>query len=67
MHGFDTSIATIYGGAVEILPVLRIGWEMAFEATVWLGAHVMAVPALGLSEAVTRSMLRRQVVEFGLI
>lgn len=64
-YGFGTSIATIYGGAVEILPVLRIGWGMPFGAAVWLGAHVMAVPALGLSESMTRSTPRREVVEFG--
>ena len=64
-YGFGASIATIYGAAVEILPVLRIGWGMPFGTAVWLGAHVTAVPALGLSEPVTRSKFRREAVEFG--
>ena len=64
-YGFGASIATFYGAAVEILPVLRTGWGMPFGVAVWLGAHVIAVPALGLSEPVTRSTPRREAVEFG--
>ena len=44
-----------YGAAVEVLPVLRTGLGMPFGAAVWLGAHVITVPALGLYEPVTRS------------
>ena len=54
-YGFGVSIATCYGAAVEVLPVLRNGLGMPFGAAVWLGAHVITVPALGLSEPVTRS------------
>jgi len=64
-YGFGASIATFYGATVEILPVLRTGWGMPFGVAVWLGAHVMTVPALGLSEPVTRSTPRREAVEFG--
>jgi hypothetical protein len=64
-YGFGASIATFYGAAVEILPVLRTGWGMPFGLAVWLGAHVITVPALGLSEPVTRSTPRREAVEFG--
>ena len=64
-YGFGASIATFYGAAVEILPVLRTGWGMPFGVAVWLGAHVMTVPALGLSEPVTRSTPRREAAEFG--
>ena len=64
-YGFGASIATFYGAAVEVLPVLRTGLGMPFGAAVWLGAHVITVPALGLSEPVTRSTPRREAVEFG--
>jgi uncharacterized membrane protein YagU involved in acid resistance len=54
-----------YGAAVEVLPVLGTGLGMPFGAAVWLGAHVITVPALGLSEPVTRSTPLREAVEFG--
>jgi uncharacterized membrane protein YagU involved in acid resistance len=64
-YGFGASIATFYGAAVEILPVLRTGWGMPFGVAVWLGAHVITVPALGLSEPITSSTPHREAVEFG--
>jgi uncharacterized membrane protein YagU involved in acid resistance len=64
-YGFGVSIAMFYGAAVEVLPVLRAGLGMPFGAAVWLGAHVITVPALGLSEPVTRSTPLREGVEFG--
>ena len=63
-YGFGASVATFYGAAVEVLPVLRTGWGMPFGAAVWLGAHLITVPALGLSEPVTKSTPRREAVEF---
>ena len=64
-YGFGASVATFYGAAVEVLPVLRTGWGMPFGVAVWLGAHVITVPALGLSEPVTKSTPRGEAVEFG--
>jgi uncharacterized membrane protein YagU involved in acid resistance len=64
-YGFGASVAACYGAAVEVLPFLRTGWGMPFGAAVWLGAHVITVPALGLAEPVTRSTPRRETVEFG--
>jgi putative membrane protein len=64
-YGFGTSVATFYGAAVDVLPVLRTGWGIPFGVAVWLGAHVITVPALGLAEPVTRSTPRREAVEFG--
>jgi uncharacterized membrane protein YagU involved in acid resistance len=63
-YGFGASVAMFYGAAVEVMPVLRTGWGMPFGVAVWLGAHVITVPALGLSEPVTRSTPRREAVEF---
>lgn len=64
-YGFGTSVAAAYGAAAEMLPVLRIGWGTAFGTVVWLGAHVIAVPLLGLSKPVTQSTPRREAVELG--
>ncbi len=64
-YSFGTCVAAAYGTAVETLPALRTGWGMTFGTAVWLGAHVIAVPLLGLSQPVTRSTPRREGVEFG--
>ena len=64
-YGFGTSVAAFYGAAVDVLPVLRTGWGIPFGAAVWLGAHVITVPALGLAKPVTKSTPQREAVEFG--
>jgi uncharacterized membrane protein YagU involved in acid resistance len=64
-YGFGASVAMFYGAAIEVLPALRTGWGIPFGAAVWLGAHVITVPALGLAEPVTRSSPRREAAEFG--
>ena len=64
-YGFGTSVAAIYGAVAEFAPFVRTGWGMAFGAGVWLGAHVITVPALGLSEPVTKSTPRKEAAEFG--
>ena len=63
-YGFGTCVAAAYGTAVETLPALRTGWGTAFGTAVWLGAHVITVPLLGLSQPVTRSTPRRESIEF---
>jgi putative membrane protein len=64
-YAFGTSMAAIYGAVVELAPVARAGWGTVFGATVWLGAHVITVPALGLSEPITRSTPASEGVEMG--
>lgn len=64
-YGFGAGVAAIYGTVAEFTPLVRAGWGMPFGAAVWLGAHVIAVPALGLSEPVTESTGRKEAVEFG--
>jgi uncharacterized membrane protein YagU involved in acid resistance len=64
-YGFGASVAAAYGAAAEALPALRKGWGTAFGTAVWLGAHVIAVPVLGLSKPVKRSTPRREGVELG--
>ena len=64
-YAFGASMAAVYGAAVELAPVLHTGYGMAFGATGWLGAHVITVPALGLSEPITRSTPASEGAEFG--
>lgn len=64
-YGFGASMAALYGTTAEVSPGVRTGWGMPFGAAVWLGAHVITVPALGFSEPITESTPRKEAVEFG--
>jgi len=64
-YGFGASMAALYGTAVEVRPIVRTGWGTSFGTAVWLGAHVITVPSLGLSEPVTHSTPRKEAVELG--
>ena len=64
-YAFGSSVAAAYGAAVEAEPFLRIGKGLPFGVAVWLGAHVITVPALGLSPSVTASPPRQEAIEFG--
>ncbi|MBV8552704.1 MAG: DUF1440 domain-containing protein [Acidobacteriaceae bacterium] len=63
-YAFGTSVAAVYGLAIELALVPCTGWGMPFSVAVWLGAHVIAVPALGLSEPVTESAPAAEATEF---
>ena len=62
---FGANVAAIYGTTAELAPLVSTGWGIPFGAAVWLGAHVITVPALGLSEPITHSAPRAEAVEFG--
>ncbi|HEY7307588.1 MAG TPA: DUF1440 domain-containing protein [Bryobacteraceae bacterium] len=64
-YGFGASMGSIYGMLVEALPPAYLGWGLPFGVAVWLGAHVITVPALGLSEPVTQSAAAAEAAEFG--
>jgi putative membrane protein len=64
-YGFGANVAGIYGITAELAPLVSTGWGIPFGAAVWLGAHVITVPALGLSDPITHSELRAEAVEFG--
>jgi len=63
-YAFGTTMAGIYGAVAEIRPSASLGFGLPFGAAVWLGAHAITVPALGLSEPVTRSAPAAQGAEF---
>ena len=64
-YSFGANVAAIYGTTAELAPLVSTGWGIPFGAAVWLGAHVITVPALGLSDPITHSAPRAEAVEFG--
>ncbi len=63
---FGGLIGTLYGAAAEIVPKVTALVGLPFGIAVWLGAHVVAVPALGLAAPPTRKPAREEAKEFGL-
>ncbi|MBV8810609.1 MAG: DUF1440 domain-containing protein [Acidobacteriaceae bacterium] len=61
---FGTGVGALYGTVVEYAKPVQAGWGLAFGTAVWLGAHVLIVPALGLSEPITRSSSSAEAAEF---
>lgn len=64
-YAFGASMGAVYGTLVEEQPCLQAGWGISFGIVLWLGAHVIAVPALGLSKPIVRSTLPAEGAEFG--
>lgn len=53
-YAFGGGVGALYGGLAELAPRITMGMGLPFGIAVWLGAHVITVPALGLAEAPTR-------------
>lgn len=64
-YGFGICVGAAYGTLMESEGLKHAGYGLPFGAAVWLSAHVIAVPALGLSEPVTQSELGSEAAEFG--
>lgn len=64
-YAFGASMGAVYAMLVERQPGARAGWGVPFAVVLWMGAHVITVPALGLSEPITRSALAAEGAEFG--
>lgn len=64
-YAFGASTAAVYAMLVECKPVISAGWGIPLGIVVWMGAHVIAVPALGLSKPITRSTPPAEAAEFG--
>lgn len=54
-YAFGASMGAAYGALAEFVPSITAGNGALFGVIIWLGAHVIAVPALGLSAPVTQS------------
>ena len=63
-YAFGAGLGAIYGMSVELGQPACTGWGLPFGAALWLGAHVIAVPALGLSKPVTQSAPSAEAAEF---
>ncbi len=63
-YAFGISVGAMYGTLVEFAEPARAGWGLPFGTAVWLGAHVITVPALGLSKPVTQSAPLSEAAEF---
>jgi putative membrane protein len=64
-YAFGMTMAALYGVIVEFRESARLGRGLPFGVAIWLGAHVVMVPALGLSEPVTRAAPDTEAAEFG--
>jgi putative membrane protein len=62
-YGFGATTGAAYGAVSEVFPRAAIGAGMPFGAAVWLGAHVLTVPALGLAEWPTRRPWAAEALE----
>jgi putative membrane protein len=65
-YGFGGTVGALYGGVAAVVPQVTTGSGLPFGVAVWLGAHVTAVPALGLSEPPTRRPLSKEGLELAL-
>jgi uncharacterized membrane protein YagU involved in acid resistance len=65
-YAFGASVGALYGLVAELVPRVTAFLGLPFGVAVWLGAHVVAVPALDLAEPPTRRPVRQEAEEFGL-
>jgi hypothetical protein len=65
-YAFGGSIGAIYGGVAVVAPRVTAAVGLPFGVAVWLGAHVITVPALGLAEPPTRQPRSKEGLEFAL-
>jgi putative membrane protein len=65
-YAFGASVGAIYGALAELAPRITAGIGLPFGLAVWLGAHVITVPALGLAEPPTRRPVGKEAEELGL-
>lgn len=54
-YAFGAAMGALYGMLAGRRNSTQLGWGLPLGAAVWLGAHVITVPALDLSEPVTRN------------
>jgi len=62
--GFGGLMGALYGITAAKAPVISTGAGVPFGAAVYVGAHATAVPALGLSQPVTKKPTLDEAGEF---
>jgi putative membrane protein len=63
-YAFGASIGGLYGGLATVAPRVTAALGLPFGVVVWLGAHVIMVPTLGLAPPVTRQPALKETLEF---
>lgn len=62
-YGFGASMGLVYGAAAAATNMVTVGAGTAFGAAVWLGAHAIVVPALGLARSPLRERPGKEALE----
>jgi uncharacterized membrane protein YagU involved in acid resistance len=62
-YGFGASMGLLYGAAAAATPLVTVGAGTAFGAAVWLGAHAVVVPVLGLARSPLREPPGKEALE----
>ena len=63
-YAFGASVGGLYGGLATVAPRVALALGLPFGVVVWLGAHVIMVPTLGLAPPVTRQPPLKEALEF---
>jgi putative membrane protein len=63
-YAFGAGVGGLYGGIATVAPRVTMGLGLPFGVAVWLGAHVIMVPALGLAAPPTRQPASKEALEF---
>ena len=63
-YAFGAGVGGLYGGVATAAPRVTTALGLPFGVAVWLGAHVIMVPALGLAEPPTRQPASKEALEF---
>ncbi len=63
-YAFGASVGAFYGGLAAVMPRITVALGLPFGVAVWLGAHVIMVPALGLAPPPTRQPPLKEALEF---
>jgi putative membrane protein len=62
-YGFGATMGALYGVVAVAVPTVTAGTGLGFGAALWVSAHAIIVPALGLAPAPLRQPLRVEIVE----
>jgi putative membrane protein len=65
-YAFGASMGLAQGAAATVAPIVGAGGGLGFGAAVWLGAHVITVPALGLAPSPRWQPLSKEGLELAL-
>lgn len=61
---FGASIGALYGLLASVFPIVTTGAGVAFGAAVYVGAHAIVTPALGLAPGPVENGFPQESVEF---